>query len=126
MANLILSHTVPSGNFAKIMAALTEVQNLLRRTSAHEAIGAKCPRFIRTRWFYMNDTLVFILEHAGAITPYLQMVSEVEPITQFYQPFAEDVKRPAATGNDNNREMTVYGPANRFLKVDECSSPHFL
>jgi hypothetical protein len=65
MANLIRSHIVPSGNFARIMAALIEVQNLLRRTSAHEAIGAKCPRFIRTRWFYMNDTLAFILEHAG-------------------------------------------------------------
>jgi hypothetical protein len=65
VANLILSHTVSNANCDRIMSALSEIQGLLRCKEAHEAIGAKCLRFIRTRWFYMIDTLVCILEQCG-------------------------------------------------------------
>jgi hypothetical protein len=51
MANLILSQTIPSANFARSIAALSEIQSLLRRKDANELIGAKCLRFIRARWF---------------------------------------------------------------------------
>jgi hypothetical protein len=57
------------------MPVLSEIQGLLRSTESHEAIGAKCPRFIRTRWFYMIDTLAFILEHMDEIADYLRLVS---------------------------------------------------
>jgi hypothetical protein len=77
MANLILSHTV---SIARIVPALSEIQGPLLCKDTHEAIGAKCPRFIRTRWFYMIDTLAFIIEHVDEIAGYLHMVSETEQI----------------------------------------------
>jgi hypothetical protein len=80
MANLILSHAVSTVNCARIMSALSEIQRLLHCKEAHEAIGAKCPRFIRTRLFYMIDTLAFILEYVDEIIGYLHMVSETEQI----------------------------------------------
>jgi hypothetical protein len=81
MANLILFHIVLTVNCARIMFALSEIQGLLRCKVAHEAIGAKCPRFICTRWFYMTDSLAFILEHVDEIAGYLHMVSETEQIS---------------------------------------------
>jgi hypothetical protein len=80
MANRILSHTVSTANCARIVSALSETQRLLRCKEAHEAIGAKCPRFIRTRWFYVIDTLAFILEHVDEIAGCLHLVSETEQI----------------------------------------------
>jgi hypothetical protein len=80
MANLILSHTVSTAKCARIMSALSEIQGLLGCEEAHEAIGAKCPRVIRTRGFYMLDTLAFILEDVDEIAGYLHMVSETEQI----------------------------------------------
>jgi hypothetical protein len=81
MTNLILSHTVSTANCARIMSALSEIHGLLRCKEAHEAIGAKCPYFIRTPWFYMIDTLAFILEHVNETAGHLHMVSETEQIT---------------------------------------------
>jgi hypothetical protein len=49
MANLILSHIISTANCVRIMPALSEIHGLLRCKEAHEAIGAKCPHFIRTR-----------------------------------------------------------------------------
>jgi hypothetical protein len=80
MANLILPRIVSIVNCARIMSTLSEIQGLLHRKEAHEAIGAKCPRFIRTRWFHMIDTLAFILECVDEIADYLHMVSETEQI----------------------------------------------
>jgi hypothetical protein len=80
VTNLILSRTVPTANCARIMSALSEIQGLLRCKEAHEAVGAKCPRFICTWSFSMIDTLAFILEHVDDIAGYLHMVSETEQI----------------------------------------------
>jgi hypothetical protein len=77
MANRIRSYTVSTANCARIMSALSEIQGLLRCKEAHEAIGTKCPRVIRTRWFYMIDTLAFILEHVDGIAGYLHMVPKL-------------------------------------------------
>jgi hypothetical protein len=80
MANLILSHSVSTANCTQIMSALSERQGVLLCKEAHEAISAKCPRFIRRRWFYMIDTLAFILERVDEIAGYLHMASETEQI----------------------------------------------
>jgi hypothetical protein len=62
------------------MSTLSEIQGLLSCKDAHEAIDAKCPRFIRTWRFYMINTLTFVLEHVDEIAGYLHMVSEAEQI----------------------------------------------
>jgi hypothetical protein len=80
MANLALSHTASTANFSVMMTHLTELQGLLRCRSAHEVVGAKCPRFIRTRWFYITDALVFIFNRVDVIAEFLHSISESESI----------------------------------------------
>jgi hypothetical protein len=67
------------------MSACLEIQGLLRCKEAQEAIGVKCPRFVRTRWFYLIDTLAFILGYVDEIVGYLHMVSETEQIASLSQ-----------------------------------------
>lgn len=71
MANLILTHTMPNGYFIKIMDALKCFQHIFRGERAVQYIQHKCPKFIRTRWFYMVDTLAYFVHHSEACTSYL-------------------------------------------------------
>jgi hypothetical protein len=64
------------------MPTRSEVQGLLPCKEAHEVIGAKCPRFIHMRGFYMIDTLAYILDHVDEIASYLHIVSETEQIAR--------------------------------------------
>jgi hypothetical protein len=80
IANLVLSHTASTANFSVIMTHLRELQGLLRCGSVHEVVGAKCPRFIRTRCFYMTATLAFIFNRVDVIIAFLHSVSESESI----------------------------------------------
>jgi hypothetical protein len=71
MTNLVLQNSLSMPHFSRVMTILEEVQSLLRSPSASAAIGRRCPRFVRTRWFYMVETLGFIVRHIDAITCYL-------------------------------------------------------
>jgi hypothetical protein len=68
MANLVLLNSMSDANFDMVFGALTRLQNDLRKTEVVNALGKRCPRFVRTRWFYMVDTLAFICDNAEAIT----------------------------------------------------------
>jgi hypothetical protein len=68
MANLVLLNSMSDANFDKVFGRLTTIQNDLRRTEVVNALGRRCPRFVRTRWFYMVDTLSFICNNVEAIT----------------------------------------------------------
>jgi hypothetical protein len=71
MANLVLANCLSEPPLARVMFLLTEMQSLLRTPEAAAEVGGRCPRFIRTRWFYMVDTLQFICERVDAITGFL-------------------------------------------------------
>jgi hypothetical protein len=78
MPNLVLSHMASTADFSVIMTRLRKPQGVLRCGSAHEVVGLKCPRFIRTRWFYMTDTLAFIFNCVDVITAFLHSLSVSE------------------------------------------------
>jgi hypothetical protein len=51
LGNVVLANIVSTGNLARIMGLLTELQNLLRSRSLRQAIGKKYPRFIELNSF---------------------------------------------------------------------------
>jgi hypothetical protein len=76
MSNLIISNTLEEPNLRRVMERLTAIQGLLRTREAARYIGKKCPAFVRTRWFYMIDTLAFIFDNLDQIRGYM-FASEV-------------------------------------------------
>jgi hypothetical protein len=67
MTNLVLSNAKEDPNFKKVFGILEEIQRQLRTPEMVQLLGKKCPKFVRTRWFYMMDTLAFIHEHFAEI-----------------------------------------------------------
>jgi hypothetical protein len=73
MTNLILENTMCQADFANLMSVLTRLQVFLRRRDSITIIGKRCPKFVRTRWFFMVDTLSFIVDNIEVIHPYLEI-----------------------------------------------------
>jgi hypothetical protein len=71
MTNMVLGNCMSKPYFATVMQIFIEMQSLLRTPGAITAIRRRCPRYVRTRWFYMVDTLAFMCSHVDVITGYL-------------------------------------------------------
>jgi hypothetical protein len=83
MTNLVLLNTISDPNLSTIMAELTELQNILRNPAAVAVIRRRCPKFVKTRWFYMVDMLAFLFGRNEPITFYLQELSREQAIHGF-------------------------------------------
>jgi hypothetical protein len=70
MTNPVLGNYTLKPYFATVMQIFIEMQSLFRAPGAITAIGRRCPRHVRERWFYMVDTLAFICSHVDLITSY--------------------------------------------------------
>jgi hypothetical protein len=83
MPNLILLNPLSEPNLSRIMSELTELQHILRRPAAIVAMGKRCPKFVRTKWFYMVDMLAFLFGRSEGIALDLQELSQNEDIRGF-------------------------------------------
>jgi hypothetical protein len=61
MINLVLVNTMTNAYFAEIMDELKQAQRNFRVQPAIDGIGCKCRKFVRTRWFFMMDTLAYFV-----------------------------------------------------------------
>jgi hypothetical protein len=68
MTKLILQNGLSMSDFSQVMTISEGVQSLLRIQNASAAIGRKRPPLVRTRWFYLVETLGFIVRHIDPIT----------------------------------------------------------
>jgi hypothetical protein len=71
MINLVLVNTMTNAYFAEIMDEMKQTQRLFRLQPAIDAIGRKCPKFVRTRWFFMMDTLAYFMANFEQYTAFL-------------------------------------------------------
>jgi hypothetical protein len=63
-----LQHSLSMPPFWQAVSILSEVQSLLRSPNATEASRRRHPRFVRTQWFYMAETLGFSFVWLGCPT----------------------------------------------------------
>jgi hypothetical protein len=61
MINLVLVNTTTNVYFAEIMDELKQAQRIFRMQTAIDAIGRKCPKFVRIRWLFMMETLAYFV-----------------------------------------------------------------
>jgi hypothetical protein len=71
MINLLLVNTMTNAHFAEIMDELKQTQRIFRMQPAIVAIGCKCPKFVRPRWFFMMDTLAYFVANFELCTAFL-------------------------------------------------------
>jgi hypothetical protein len=57
MADLVSASTVSRPNFSRIIDYLADLQQLPGTPPETAQLGPKCRKLVRTRWFYMVDTL---------------------------------------------------------------------
>jgi hypothetical protein len=76
MTNLILVNSQDGEVFMNVMAELGTVQRIFRVKSVASLIGQRCPKFIRTRWFFMVDTLQYFLNNYEKCNEYLEAFGE--------------------------------------------------
>jgi hypothetical protein len=50
----VLIRAMTSHHFECVFVILTEIQDTLRTEAAKTMIGVRCPKFVRTRWFYLG------------------------------------------------------------------------
>jgi hypothetical protein len=79
MANLVLATAMKSHHLECVFVILNEIQDTLRTEDTKTMIRVRCAKLVRTRWFYMVDTLAFILKKIDAVTVYLTVVHPDEP-----------------------------------------------
>jgi hypothetical protein len=63
MVNLVFTHTIKSGIFPEVLATLPEIIRIFHSAPALDIIGVRYPRLIRTKWIYLVDVLVFLIDH---------------------------------------------------------------
>jgi hypothetical protein len=71
MENLFSVTTVSTPNVSWTMDYLADLQKLLTSPPATVQLGAKCPKFVRTRRFDMLDTLRCISKHFTPVSEFL-------------------------------------------------------
>jgi hypothetical protein len=77
MTNLILVNSIGEEIFTNVMEELRTIQRIFRAQPVATLIGRKCPRFVRTRWFFVVDTLqYFVINHLNC-NEYLARYGEV-------------------------------------------------
>jgi hypothetical protein len=55
MINLVLVNTMTNTYFAEILNEMRQAQRIFRMQPAADAIDCQCPKFVRTRCFFMTD-----------------------------------------------------------------------
>jgi hypothetical protein len=55
MINLVFVNAMTNAYFAEILDEMRQAQWIFRLQPAADAIGCQCPKFVRTRWFFMMD-----------------------------------------------------------------------
>jgi hypothetical protein len=60
-------------NFEKIMKSLTTLQMCFRGQESRITIVKRCPKFVRTQWFYLAYVMAFIVDNVQASHEFLEV-----------------------------------------------------
>lgn len=75
MTNLVFVNLLSLPQFKSQVNEILELTNILRKKEAVQNIGLKCPSISKTRWLYLFDILLFILQNQEKINIYISTLN---------------------------------------------------